>query len=194
MNTNHDESEKPYISIAEMRYQIPERQRPRLLPWFMTILALIAVSGFWFQYDAWMDNRWFRSTAINFGLQLQQRDKDWHILPDTIQPGWITRSDGSEALLIKGAIRNLLSSEMLAPDIEITFFSSHAPNQSIGSQHLAFTYPPSEQVMLQSPYQRPGIDNNPIPALGKRPFVFLIDALPQGVGDFSLQVKARQAR
>jgi len=186
MNSNHDESEKPYVSIAEMRYQTPERQRPRLLP--------IAAAGFWFQYDAWMDNRWFRGTAINLGLQLQMRDKDWHILPRTIQPSWITRSDGSKALLIKGDIRNLLSSDMPAPDIEITFFSSHTPNQSIGSQHLAFTYPPSEQVMLQLPYQIPGLDKKPIPALGKRSFVFLIDSLPQGIGDFSLQVKTRQAR
>ena len=165
----------------------------RILPWLMAILMLIAAAGFWLQYDAWMDNRWFRSTIINLGLDLQQRDKDWHILPGTIQPRWITRSDGSKALLIKGEIRNLLSSDMPPPDIEITFYPSTAPNQNIGSQRLAFTYAPSEQVMLQSPYQTPGLNKQAITALGTRQFVYLIDTLPQGTGDFSLQVKTRQA-
>lgn len=191
MPDDNQESEKPYVSIAEMRYRTPERKPVRLLPWLMVMLSLIAAAGFWLQYDAWMDNRWFRSTAINLGINLQMRDKDWQILPGSIRPSWITRTDGSKALLINGEIQNLLSSDMPAPNIELTFFSNIAPDQILKSQLLAFTHPPSEQVMLQSPYQTPNRDNKPIPALGKRKFLFLIDALPQGIGDFSLTVKSR---
>jgi len=191
VNNDTTESEKPYVSIAEMRYQTPERTSVRLLPWLMIMLTLIAAAGFWLQYDAWMDNRWFRSTAINLGINLQMRDKDWQILPGSVRPNWITRTDGSKALTIKGEIQNLLSSDMLAPNIELTFFSNIAPDQILKSQQLAFRHPPSELVMLQSPYQTPNRDNKPIPALGKREFLFLIDALPQGIGDFSLKVKTR---
>ncbi len=188
---DNPDSAKPHVSIAEMRYQTPERQTVRLLPWLMIMLTFIAAAGFWLQYDAWMDNRWFRSTAINLGIDLQQRDKDWQILSGSVRPSWITRTDGSKVLLINGEIQNLLSSDILAPNIELTFFSNTGPDQVVSSLLLGFTYPPSAQVMMQSPYQTPNIDNKEIPPLGKRHFVFLIDKLPQGVGDFSLSIKSR---
>jgi len=184
-------SKKEHVSIAEMRYQAPERAKVHLLPWLMIMLTLIAAAGFWLQYDAWMDNRWFRSSAINLGFELQMRDKDWQIMPGSVRPNWITRRDGSRALTIKGEIQNLLSSAMQAPNIGITFFSNTAPDQVVKAQQLAFTYPPSELVMLQTPYQTPNRDNKPIPALGKREFLLLIDDLPQGIGDFSLSVKTQ---
>jgi len=188
---DNPESAKPYVSITEMRYQPPERKPARLLPWLMVMFALIAATGFWLQYDAWMDNRWFRSTAINLGFNLHMRDKDWQILPGSVRPNWITRTDGSKALIINGEIQNLLSSAMLAPNIELTFFSHTAPDQILKTQLLAFTHPPSELVMLQAPFQTPNINNKPIQALGKRKFIFLLDQLPQGIGDFSLTVKSR---
>ncbi len=185
------ESPKKHVSIAEMRYQIPERKPVRLLPWFMLLLALITAAGFLLQRDAWMDNRWLRSTIINLGVHLPQRDKDWRILANSVHPSWFTRSDGSKVLLIKGEVENMLSSPMLPPNIEVSFFSNKAPGQAIGIQRLNFTYPPSELVMLRTPYQTPNINNAPIPALGKRKFVFLLDSLPQSTADFTLVVKTQ---
>jgi len=185
------ESPKKHVSIAEMRYQIPERKPVRLLPWFMLMLALIASSGFLLQRDAWMDNRWLRSTVMNLGFHLQQRDKDWRIPANSVHPSWFTRSDDSKVLLIKGEVENLLSTSMLPPGIEVSFFSNQAPGQVIGTQRLNFTYPPSELVMLRTPYQTPNKDNIPIPALGKREFVFLLDSLPRSTADFTLAIKTQ---
>jgi len=188
-DTSIERSDTDNAAITEPAF--PERQRSHLLPWFMIILTLLAAAGFWFQYDAWMDQRWLRSTIISLGFTLPSRDKDWVIVSDSIRPTWLTRSDGNKVLVIKGQVKNLLSSSMPPPRIEIIFFDKIATGQRIASQLLDITDPPSEQAMLQPSYPTPAIDNKAIAGLTTRQFVFLIDSLPANTGDFSLNAKSR---
>ncbi|MBN4077224.1 hypothetical protein JYT48_03045 [Mariprofundus ferrooxydans] len=183
------------ISIQENNEHIesvfPERQHTHLLPWFMIILTLIAAAGSYSQYDAWMDKRWLRSTIINLGFNLPARDKDWEILPDSVQPTWLSRSDASKVFVIKGQVRNLLSTPMLPPRIEIVFFSKFAPEQRLASRLLDFTYPATDEAMQQATFRKPTIDNKTISALASRRFVLLIESPPQDSSDFSLTAKSR---
>lgn len=167
----------------------PRRKEARIWPWLMIMLTLIISAGFWLQKDAWLDNRWLRSTAINLGYPMPLRDKDWRILPESVQAEWITRDDASTALLIRGRIKNLLTSELPAPGIEITFFSESHPDQKLGSRKLMFTLHPSKLAIRHVPYSRPKADRVPIMPEGEREFVFLIESPPENTGDFTLAVQ-----
>jgi len=169
----------------------PRRKKARIWPWLMIMLMLIFSTGYWLQKDAWLDNRWFRSTAINLGCPLQQRDKDWRVLPDSIQAEWITRDDDSRALLIRGRVKNLLTCELPAPAIEITFFSDLNPDQQLGSQRLAITLQPGEQSLLRVPYTAPKLDTIPVTPNGEREFIFLIESPPENTGDFILTARVQ---
>lgn len=187
----HSDGESHRIDCVTAEDVFPERRPVRLLPWFVVMLLLIAASVLWWQYDTWIEQRWFRSSVINLGIPLPQRDQDWCIPPASVHSRWMRRTDGSKVLLVQGQVNNLLSSAMLPPNIEMVFFSKSAPDQRMDSLLLDFTYPPSRQVMMQTPYQIPNVDNNPIKALATRKFMFLIDALPLKWGDFSLNVRSR---
>lgn len=168
---------------------LPRRKKARIWPWLMIMLILIFSAGFWLQKDAWLDNRWFRSTAINLGCPLPLRDKDWRILPDSIQAKWITREDDSKALLIRGRVKNLLTSALPAPGIKITFFSDINPDQQLGSQRLPITLQPGKQSLLRVPYTAPEPDKVPVTPNGEREFVFLIESPPENTGDFILTAR-----
>ena len=170
----------------------PRRKKVRIWPWLMIMLTLIFSAGFWLQKDAWLDNRWFRSTAINLGYPLPLRDKDWRVLPDSIQAEWITRDNDSKALLIKGRVKNLLTSALPAPTIEVTFFSDINPDQQLGSQRLVITLQPGKQSLLRVPYTPPEPDKIPVTPEGEREFVFLIESPPENTGDFILTARVRQ--
>ncbi|MBL4775421.1 MAG: DUF3426 domain-containing protein [Mariprofundus sp.] len=169
----------------------PIRQSVHLLPWFIMLFTLIATPVIWFQYDAWMDNRALRSGIINLGFSLPLRDKDWFIVPESVHAMWIERRDGSKVFLISGQVNNLLSIPMLPPAIEIIFFSSRNPDQALAAQRRAFTFPPSNRTILQTPYPTPATDHQRIAGLGKREFVLLFESLPDKADDFSLSAKAR---
>jgi len=186
----HEFSTNTYVS-SNIALEPPTRQNTHLLAWFIVLFTFIAAPIFWFQYDTWVENRSLRSAVINVGFTLPLRDKDWFIVPESIRSTWVTRSDDSKALVINGRVSNLLSTAMLPPDIEITFFSSSNPDQRVGSQLLHFTFPPSRQTILQAPYHTPATDHQRIAALGKREFVFLFESLPENTGDFMLTAKAR---
>jgi len=187
-NPPHDEPSETESFV------FPERQRVRLLPWLMAILTLIAIAGFWFQYDAWMDQRWLRSAIIDVGFKLPARDKDWHIVANSVHPSWITRNDGSKLFIIRAQLKNLLSSAMPPPRIEVTFFSKTEPNQRLSTQEFDITELPSERMMQHVPYQPPAINHKPIAALATRKFVIIMDKIPQDTGDFSLQVRSAKKR
>ena len=169
----------------------PERKKARIWPWLMIMLILIFSAGFWLQKDAWLDNRWFRSTAINLGLPLPLRDKDWSIKPDSVQAEWITRDDATTALLIRGRVKNLLTSELPPPVIAVTFFSDAHPDQKLGSRELIITLHPGKLSLLHVPYTTPDADTVPILPQGEREFVFLIESPPENTGDFTLAARVQ---
>jgi DNA-directed RNA polymerase subunit M/transcription elongation factor TFIIS len=169
----------------------PGRRKVRIWPWLMIMLTLIFSAGFWLQKDAWLDNRWFRSTAINLGITIHQRDKDWRVIPDSIQAEWIIRDDASKALLIRGRVKNLLTSELPAPSIEVTFYSDLYPDKELGSQHLNITLQPGKQSLLRVPYTAPKPDTIPVTPEGERKFTFLIESPPENSGDFTLTARAQ---
>jgi len=173
--------------------QAPVRNTLRIWPWFITIALLVAGGGFWLQKDAWLDNRWFRSTLINVGVDMPLRAKDWQITSESIHTVWIARNDGSKALLIRGYINNLLSSDMVLPNIEIAFFSKTVPDKQIAASSYEISLPPSDTGVRQMPYSRPARDKMPVRALGRRAFAILVESVPEGTGDFTLTPILRSA-
>jgi hypothetical protein len=169
----------------------PQQKKVRIWPWLMVMLTLISSAGFWLQKDAWLDNRWFRSTAINLGFSMQLRDKDWLVIPGSVQAEWITRDDSSRALLIRGRVKNLLTSEMPVPVIEVTFFSDLHPDQKLGSRRLIITLRPDELSIRHVPYIAPEADTISVMPESEREFVFLIESVPENTSDFALAARVQ---
>ena len=170
----------------------PPRAKLRIMPWLMTVVLLIAGSGFWLNHDAWMDDPWLRSVMLNIGLDLEIRDKDWLVDPDSVSATWLERSNKETVLVITGEVNNLLQTDLLPPRIHFTLFARDNPDELILERDLAITRPPLMQAIRQAPYLPPAHDTTPVAALGKRGFVLVLEDMPQNAGNFSLQAKARQ--
>lgn len=168
----------------------PQRKNVRIWTWLIAVLILASAGGFWLQKEQWLDNRWFRSTAINFGAPIPLRDKDWRIDTDSVRVEWVTREGGSKVLVIRGRVKNLLSSELPPPAIEIKFFSRTQLNKEIANRRLTITLPPSRTAIGHLPYTPPAVDEIPVAPLGEREFVFVIESLPEEAGDFALSAHA----
>lgn len=164
----------------------PERAVARIWPWLTTMLIIIGGTGFWLKHEVWLDNTWFRSLLVNMHLPVTVRNKDWHIVPDSVHAQWIKRSDGSQALLIEGRIENLLYSEIPLPEIEIRFYSALDPEKPVATRRLVITQPPTIEAIRQAPFHAPPADRVPVAARGERGFVLLLESLPENTGDFTL--------
>jgi len=182
----------PRDEIPADLLQPPERAVARIWPWLTTMLIIIGGTGFWLKHEVWLDNTWFRSLLINMHLPMTVRNKDWHIIPDSVHAQWIKRSDGSQALLIEGRIENLLYSEIPLPEIEIRFYSALDPEQPIATRRLVITQPPTIEAIRQVPFQAPPADRVPVAARGERGFVLLLESLPENTGDFTLTAIAEK--
>jgi len=164
----------------------PVRKKAHIWPWFLTVLILLIGGGFQMQRDAWLDNRWLRSTLTNIGIHLPMRTKDWRIEPESVQPKWISRSDGSKVLFVRGRIENLMRSDMPLPRIQLTFFSKADPRKQLGRTVLAIRLTPSERQLHHIPYIPPPVDRAVVAALGKRGFAIMVESVPGETGDFTL--------
>lgn len=169
----------------------PRRKKARLWTWLVVMLLLIGSGGFWQQRDMWLDNRWVRSTAINLGVPVTLRDRDWSIEPESVQAEWVSREDGSRVLVIRGRVKNLLSSELPLPLVEISFFSLARPDRSIAGKRQQITLQPARSAIRQVPYATPLPDTTPVAPLGARDFVLVIESLPEDTGDFTLTARIR---
>ncbi len=165
-------------------------KRKRLWPWFAAVLSLIIVLGFVLQKEQWLDNRWFRSTAMNLGLPLAMRDKDWRVIPESVHAEWIVRDDRSRALLIEGRVENLLASEQPPPKIEVTFFDAAHPERILLSRLHEITLPPTMDTVRHAPYATPDRDIIPVAPLGQRGFILVLESLPESTGEFALTARA----
>ncbi|HKI60891.1 MAG TPA: MJ0042-type zinc finger domain-containing protein [Mariprofundaceae bacterium] len=167
----------------------PKADNKHIWPWLVGVLIVSIIAGFWLQKDEWLDNRWFRSTAINLGLPLEMRDKDWRVIPESVHAQWIIRDDRSRALLIEGRVENLLASDLPAPKIEVTFFNQDKPDEILLSKKLEITLPPAMTTVRHAPFILPDRDIIPVSALGQRGFILLLESLPANTGDFALTAR-----
>jgi len=179
-----------YHTLHSADEEGPKAASKRIWPWLVGVLITSIIAGFWLQKDEWLDNRWFRSTAINFGISLSLRDKDWRVIPESVHAQWITRDDRSRALLIEGRVENLLASDLPSPKIEITFFNQERPDQILLSRLLEITLPPAMATVRHAPFILPDRDIIPVSALGQRGFILLLESLPANTGDFALTARA----
>ncbi|OIO67973.1 MAG: hypothetical protein AUJ57_10475 [Zetaproteobacteria bacterium CG1_02_53_45] len=174
----------------EMADMPPRRKSAHIWPWLLAMLMITITAGFWLQQEQWLDNRWLRSTMINLSIPMQQRDKDWLIVPESVHPEWVSRNDGGKVLLIRGKLNNLLACELMAPDVEITFYALNQPDQVLETQRLPISMRPDEHAIRQIPFIKPEADSTPIGPLSSREFVFVMEKLPDGSGDFTLTPRA----
>jgi len=161
------------------------------MPWLLLVVLLVTVTGFWFNHDVWLDDPWLRSVLINTGLPLKVRDKDWRILPKSVQAQWVERDDGSQILLVKGRVQNLLQCEIIPPAIHFSVFAKEASEHLLLERKLLIPQPPLMSDIRHAPYAAPPEDHTPVSALGKRSFILVLEELPENSGDFTLSVIAR---
>lgn len=170
----------------------PPRAKARIMPWLISVILLIAASGFWVNHKAWLDDPWLRSVLMNAGIKMQIRDKDWRVEPDSVSAVWIERKAGETALVITGEVHSLLQTALLPPLIHVTLYARDNPDEIIAERDEIITRPPLMQAIRQAPYTPPLRDDTPITALARRGFVLVLENLPQNAGNFTLEARARQ--
>jgi hypothetical protein len=173
------------------RLSLPMRKKARILPWFIFMLTLVTAGSFWLQKEKWLDNRWLRSTLINLDIPIPLRDKDWLVIPESVHAEWISRDDDSKAMLIRGRVKNLLSSELPVPVIEIKFFSIEQADKVIGNRRQRITLQPGMQNIKHAPFVAPAPDPAPVAPEGEREFLFVLESTPENIGDFTLAAHVR---
>jgi len=169
----------------------PPHKKVRIMPWLFAVILFIAAAGFGFKYEAWLDDPWLRSVLINVGAPLEIRDKDWRILPGSVQAQWVKRSDGSQVLVVKGRVKNLLRCEIPLPTIRFSIFARNDPAHLLIEREFLISQPPLSEAIRRAPYLPPPEDQVPVTAMGDRDFVLVLQHLPEKSGDFTLAPVAR---
>jgi len=176
-----DSDDEPLITSY-----LPVRNEIVIWPWMIIILLVIGSVGFWYKKDAWMDNLWFRSVLINMYLPVEVRDKDWFIIPSSVQGHWLKRDDDSQILVIQGRIENLLYSELPPPRILVRFYDDTGITESLGEKLISITEPPSMEQVKHAPFSLPEVDRIPVESQGQRGFFLVLENLPERTADFTL--------
>jgi len=164
----------------------PARTDVVIWPWLIVILLVIGTIGFWYKKDTWLDQPWFRSVMINMHLPVEVRNKDWFIVPSSVQGHWLKRDDGSQVLVIQGRIENRLFCELQPPRILVRFFDDSGITDSLGEQLLPITEPPAMEQVKHAPFVMPSRDMVPVEAQGQRGFFLVVESLPERTADFTL--------
>lgn len=180
--TSHDEVKEP----DHEEPLPPARKSVVIWPWLITMLLIISGTGFWFKQDVWLDHPWVRSLLINMHLPVEVRNKDWFIIPGSVQGNWLKRDDGSQVLTVQGRIENRLYCELPPPRILVRFFDDTGITESLGEKLLSITEPPSMEQIKHAPLVMPDIDRVPVEAQGERGFFLVLDSLPEHTADFTL--------
>lgn len=164
----------------------PLRMPANIWPWLFGILFVLISSGLWFTHGAWVNGTWLRSTLISVGLPLPVHDEDWKIIPGSVHATWVTRSDNSHILVIRGTIRNTLQCELPAPSIRIKLYEKDMPSLVLDTRVIPITQLPLPITINRSPYIRPPVDHRPVGSNGERNFELVLETLPANVGNFAL--------
>ncbi len=164
----------------------PTRKEISIWPWLVVILLMVSGTGFWYKQDAWLDHPWVRSLLINLHLPVTVRDKDWLIVPESVQGNWLKRDDGSQVLIIQGRIENLLYCELSPPKILVRFFDESGITDSLEERVMPITEPPSMEKVKHAPFVVPDLDHIAVEAQGQRGFFLVLESLPEQAADFTL--------
>jgi len=165
--------------------QAPVAPQRRIGPWLLIATLLILTAGIWSQKSAWLDNRWLRSTLMNLSIPLEHREKDWKIIPESVHAKWQSREDKSRVLVISGVIKNLLETAQPYPEIELTYFANHQPDLVLGNIRLPITEKTAAQNRTDAAALLPA-RRGKAASLAESEFTLIIEALPEGIGDFTL--------
>jgi len=164
----------------------PVRKEMSIWPWLIIILLIISGAGFWYKQDVWLDHPWVRSVLINLHLPVTVRNKDWVIVPESVQGNWLKRDDGSQILLIQGRIENRLYCDLSPPKILVRFFDESGITDSLEERIMPITEPPSMEKVKHAPFVTPDLDKLAIEAQGQRGFFLVLESLPEQAADFTL--------
>jgi len=167
----------------------PQRAEVVLWPWMIVMLLVIGSVGFWYKKDAWLDNPWFRSVLMNIYLPVEVRDKDWFIIPGSVQGHWLKRDDGSQVLVVQGRVENLLYSKLPPPKILVRFYDDSGITDSLGETLMPITEPPSMDQVRHAPFKTPAVDKVAVESKGQRGFFLVLEELPERTADFTLSPK-----
>lgn len=186
IEANESKEPGPIEQIEPVESLPPARKSVVIWPWLIAMLLIISGTGFWFKQDVWLDHPWVRSVLINIHLPVEVRNKDWFIIPGSVQGNWLERDDGSQVLTVQGRIENRLYCELPPPRILVQFFDDTGITESLGEKLLSITEPPSMEQIKHAPFEMPDIDRIPVEAQGERGFFLVLESLPEQTADFTL--------
>jgi hypothetical protein len=173
---------------AEAEMPAPERRSPRLLAWMSSVVLIIAIAGFSYNYRAWSDNLWLRSMLLNLHIPAPVHASDWRIPTDSVHAEWLKRDDGSSVLVIAGRVENRLHADLATPYIQVTVYDALHTDQIVKRETLPITQPPVIAAIRHAPWVAPPQDDVPVAAAGSRGFMLVMDGLPAHAGAFTLSV------
>jgi len=183
------EEHAPTFGIQDLAQSGMNNQRKSILLWMILVLTLLSMAGVAVQWQHWQWSGLARAFTLETDQTQSILDRDWHILPETVQSQWLTRDDQSTVLIVSGEVGSLVYAAMPVPDIKVTFITQTGENMEISQ---AMTEPADMPTLSSAPFISPAIDTVPITALGKRGFLLLIEDVPMSTQHMLLHAVAVQ--
>ncbi|MDX8387766.1 MAG: hypothetical protein R8M46_04420 [Ghiorsea sp.] len=183
------EAHAPTFGLHDLIHAGMKGRREYLLAWMIIILVLLSATGIAMRWQHWQFSGVVRAFNIETEPATLILDRDWRVLPETIHTQWLTRDDQSLALVVDGQVENLVSIALPTPEIRITFVTQTGQNIV---RTLPITEPTDIKSLQAVPFTSPPVDNTPIPSLGKRGFLLLIEDAPQSTQHILIHALAKQ--
>jgi len=181
----------PTTGVKDLIQSGMRKKHTRVWLWMLLILAAIGIAGVVTQWPYWKHSSLVRGISITVNPETPIMDSDWSILAETVQAHWLKREDNSLVLLVEGEVKNRTGASLPPPEIRITFVTQIGENII---KTLPITEPADMKTLKAVPFMSPPVDTTPVPMLGSRGFLLLIEDAPQATRHILLHAVAMQTR
>ena len=185
------EEAAPTYGISDLAASGLQGRRGQIWSFMILVLLVLSCAGAALRWQHWQFNTFVRAIQMEISPSTPILDRDWNILPDSIQSQWLTRDDQSLALMIEGKVQNLVSSSLPAPEIKVTFVTQTGKNIDMVQP---ITEPAEVSTYQSVPFVSPAVDAVPVPAQGERGFILLIEDAPLSTQHILLHALAVQKK
>jgi len=185
----NQEENAPTFGLSDLMQSGMKGQKEQVWLWLFLVLLTLSVLGIAMQWQHWQFSGVVRAIEIETQTPAEVLDRDWRILPESVDSQWLKREDDSLVLIISGKVENQVATSLSPPEIRVTF------NTQIG-ENIVMTMPITEPADIKTlktvPFSSPPVDNTPVSMLKSRGFMLLIENAPQTTQHILLHAIATQ--